>query len=464
MRVAIIKVLQVRTTLKSAIEYICNPVKTNGGIMVSCNCAAPQFPADIAKAFTWTVQRAERARRSGGGPHQPVLAHHIIQSFKPGEVDPNTAHDIGVALIEQITGSHHDYVVATHQDRSHIHNHIMFNPVNTDTLVRYRMWKRRMFEYRAISDALCSARGLSTITEPQRGSLPISEIYARSKGTSTTAVLATKIDIAVSENSSWQAMVAALKEMQVEVRARGNNVLFQDATMKRAVRGRRLGPAYTEAALMARLGRENVAEFVIQPSLITPVDQDRSHIRLPGRKPPTFMTIFNDQLNSHGKTARLFLPETSYITLTNKRGEFAGQITATELYQWFTIPDPLRNVVATMPGIDLERGLTARQKGYYRWIDKKVSELHEEAATLNLLTEYRALNPEQQATFRQSLALSIATTREHLATLILDRQHRLDHGHPTDDLDRDITSTAHKINQLENVHHDINPTERKQSR
>ncbi|VDG75791.1 Relaxase/Mobilisation nuclease domain [Actinobaculum suis] len=110
---AIIKVLQVKKTLGFSIDYICNPDKTNGGIMVSSNCAAPQFPRDIVRAFEQTVARAERQRRSGGSPTL-ILAHHIIQSFKPGEIDdPNLAHDLGVQLIEKITGGEHDYVVAT---------------------------------------------------------------------------------------------------------------------------------------------------------------------------------------------------------------------------------------------------------------------------------------------------------------------------------------------------------------
>ncbi|MEW6930576.1 relaxase/mobilization nuclease domain-containing protein [Trueperella pyogenes] len=250
---AIIKIMQVRTTLKAAIEYICNPAKTNGGIMVSSNCAAPQFPSDIAMAFGWTVELAERMRRSGGSA-TPILAHHIIQSFAPGEVSPNDAHDLGVELIERITGGEHDYVVATHQDRSHIHNHIMFNPVNKTTLKRYRMGKSRVFEFREISDELCRSAGLSVIEIPQRGARNLHEIYARAHGKSSVQLLALKIDVAVRDTAAWPDMVTTLSEMGVEVELKGENVLFKDTTtMQRPIRGRRLGPAYTQSAIMARL-------------------------------------------------------------------------------------------------------------------------------------------------------------------------------------------------------------------
>lgn len=461
---AIIKILQVRTTLKAAIEYICNPAKTNGGIMVSSNCAAPQFPSDIAMAFGWTVELAERMRRSGGSA-TPILAHHIIQSFAPGEVSPNDAHDLGVELIERITGGDHDYVVATHQDRSHIHNHIMFNPVNKTTLKRYRMGKSRVFEFREISDELCRSAGLSVIEIPQRGARNLHEIYARAHGKSSVQLLALKIDVAVRDTAAWPDMVTTLAEMGVEVELKGENVLFKDTTtMHRPIRGRRLGPAYTQSAIMARLGRETVCEFIAQPSLITTLNEERLRIRLPGKRPATFFTVHSEQVNSLGKTSRIFLSESSEITLTDKHGNYAGQLTAPELYEYFSVPDPLRNINPTMPSQHTERGLTERQKSYYRWIDSRVETLRSEAAVVNLLTEYRSLTPEHKELFRQALNQRIEVQSQTISTMILDRQHREDHHLPTGDLDYDITQASKDLNHLKKARNQITPPERKRRR
>lgn len=462
---AIIKILQVRTTLKAAIEYICNPAKTNGGIMVSSNCAAPQFPSDIAMAFGWTVELAERMRRSGGSA-TPILAHHIIQSFAPGEVSPNDAHDLGVELIERITGGEHDYVVATHQDRSHIHNHIMFNPVNKTTLKRYRMTRDRAKEYRRISNELTAPLGLSVTHEYSgRDSHSLAELYAKTKGKSIHHILALKIDEAVRDSAAWPDMVTTLSEMGVEVELKGENVLFKDTTtMQRPVRGRRLGPAYTQSAIMARLGREAVCEFIAQPSLITTLDEERLRIRLPGKRPATFFTVHSEQVNSLGKTSRIFLSESSEITLTDKHGNYAGQLTAPELYEYFSVPDPLRNINPTMPSQHTERGLTERQKSYYRWIDSRVEKLRSEAAVVNLLTEYRSLTPEHKELFRQALNQRIEVQSQTISTMILDRQHREDHHLPTGDLDYDITQASKDLNHLKTARNQITPPERKRRR
>lgn len=436
--------------------------------MVSSNCAAPQFPTDIVMMFEHTVERAERNRRSGGS-RTPILAHHIIQSFAPGEVDPNLAHDLGVELIEKITGGSHDYVVATHQDRSHIHNHIMFNPVNRKTLRRYRMHKGRARQFRKLSNRLTEPLGLSVTREwyekPDAGISPsLGEIYAATKGQSHTQVLALKIDRAISEATSWQSMKDNLAEMHVEVEFTGNNVLFRDTTtMKRAVRGRRLGAAYTEAAIMSRLGRETTAEYVVQPSLIDNIDEHRMRVRIPGKKPPTFLTIFDDQVNWHDKHARMYLSEAAQLTLTDKRGNYAGQITASELYQWFTIPDPIQGV-REMTTTETRRGLTRRQQAYYWHIDRKVQRLRDDVAVANIVTDYRHVPSDKQADYLTALQARVDTLRQDIDTLVISRQHRHDTGHSATDIDVDITDRTRTCTHLEKAINEINPQERKPRR
>ena len=112
---AITKNHPINATLKKAVDYICNPAKTDGTLLVYSYGCAPET-ADIE--FEWTREKAREP-----GPH---LARHLIQAFKPGETTPEQAHEIGKQLAEEVLGGKYEYVLTTHIDRGHIHNHIIF--------------------------------------------------------------------------------------------------------------------------------------------------------------------------------------------------------------------------------------------------------------------------------------------------------------------------------------------------
>lgn len=116
---AITKTHPIRSTLNLAIEYILNPQKTDDTLLCSSyGCGINT----AAIEFEWT--RKKSAER---GTH---LARHIIQSFKPGETTPEQAHEIGKQLADEVLGGKYEYVLSTHIDRGHIHNHIIFNAVS----------------------------------------------------------------------------------------------------------------------------------------------------------------------------------------------------------------------------------------------------------------------------------------------------------------------------------------------
>ena len=113
------KIHRVTTTLTKAIEYIENPNKTDGSLLISGYGCSPE----IASIEFDQVRR--NAMKPGG-----TLAFHLIQSFAPGEVDYDTAHRIGTELADKILKDKFQYVIATHIDKGHIHNHIIFNSVS----------------------------------------------------------------------------------------------------------------------------------------------------------------------------------------------------------------------------------------------------------------------------------------------------------------------------------------------
>ena len=116
---AVTKIKPIKSTLKKALDYIQNPDKTDGKMLVSSFGCSPET-ADIEFEFT-IAQALNRGNN---------LAHHLIQSFAPGEVDYQKAHEIGKQLADAVTKGQYEYVLTTHIDKGHVHNHIIFCSVN----------------------------------------------------------------------------------------------------------------------------------------------------------------------------------------------------------------------------------------------------------------------------------------------------------------------------------------------
>ena len=147
-----------KSTLSKALDYIQNPDKTDGKMLVS-SFGCSYETADIEFAFTLS-----QALDKGNN-----LAHHLIQSFEPGEVDYEKAHEIGRQLADAVTKGQHEYVLTTHIDKGHIHNHIIFCAVNFVDHHKYVSNKRTYYGIRNISDRLCRENGLSVVV-PEKGS------------------------------------------------------------------------------------------------------------------------------------------------------------------------------------------------------------------------------------------------------------------------------------------------------
>ena len=146
---AVTKIKPIKSTLKKALDYIQNPDKTDGKMLVS-SFGCSYETADIEFGFTLS-QALDRGNN---------LAHHLIQSFEPGEVDYEKAHEIGKQLADTVTKGQYEYVLTTHIDKGHIHNHIIFCAVNFVDYHKYVSNKRTYYGIRNISDRLCRENGL----------------------------------------------------------------------------------------------------------------------------------------------------------------------------------------------------------------------------------------------------------------------------------------------------------------
>ena len=153
---AVTKTHPIKSTLKAAIDYICNPDKTDGKLLVSSYGCAVET-ADIE--FAWTRRHAIDKGTN--------LGRHLIQAFQPGEVTPEQAHEIGMELAKEILGGKYEFVLTTHIDKDHVHNHLIFNAVSFADHKHYHSNKRSYHDIRRTSDRLCKEHGLSVIIPGQ---------------------------------------------------------------------------------------------------------------------------------------------------------------------------------------------------------------------------------------------------------------------------------------------------------
>ena len=238
---AVTKTHPIKSTLKAAIDYICNPEKTDGKLLVSAyGCAAET--ADIE--FSWTRRHA-----IDKGTH---LGRHLIQAFEPGEVSPEEAHEIGMQLAKEILGGKYEFVLTTHIDKGHIHNHLIFNAVSFTDRKHYHSNKRSYHEIRRVSDRLCREHGLSVIVPGRDKGKSYIEHQAAQNGTSYKAKLKAAIDRLIPKSSSLEDLLARLQREGYEIK-RGKYISARVPNQERFTRLKTLGADYTEEAVAARI-------------------------------------------------------------------------------------------------------------------------------------------------------------------------------------------------------------------
>ena len=239
---AVTKIKPVKSTLSKALDYIQNPDKTDGKMLVS-SFGCSYETADIE--FEYTLSQALQKGNN--------LAFHLIQSFEPGEVDYETAHKIGKQLADAVTKGQHEYVLTTHIDKGHVHNHIIFCAANFVDHRKYNSNKRSYYGIRNMSDKLCRENGLSVVV-PGKGSKGKSyaEYQAEKTGTSWKGKLKTAIDALIPQVSSFEELLQRLQAAGYEVKP-GKYISCRAPGQERFTRLKTLGADYTEEALKERI-------------------------------------------------------------------------------------------------------------------------------------------------------------------------------------------------------------------
>ncbi len=257
---AITKIHPIKTTLNLSIDYICDPSKTDEEILISTNgCGYKTAAIEFQKTKESTNSTCKN------------LARHLIQSFMPGELSPETAHQIGKDLCEKHLQGRHEFVLTTHVDKGHIHNHIIFNNVSFIDGKSYISNKKSYHNIRNISDSLCKNNGLSIATESdasrfknKQSGTSYKEYQERKKGNSYKAKLQYTIDAAIRKAKDWEDFLRILQEKGYEVKY-GKHISFRVAGQERFTRSKTIGDDYSEGRIKERIELSVSNEHIRRP-------------------------------------------------------------------------------------------------------------------------------------------------------------------------------------------------------
>ena len=247
---AVTKIKPIRGTVNKAIAYIIDPKKTDDELLVSSfGCAASE---SAAKEFEWTRNLAAQQ----GAQIPKVIARHLIQSFDVGEVSPEVAHEIGKQFADEWLKGKYEYVIATHIDKGHCHNHIIFNAVNFVDYHSYRSNKWTYRELRLLSDEICKEHGLSVIPPSQNKGMDYKEYTEAKKGTSWKQKLKQTIDRLVITAKDYDEFLKLMQEAGYEIKT-GKYISFRAAGQERFTRAKTIGENYTEERIKERIAGRN---------------------------------------------------------------------------------------------------------------------------------------------------------------------------------------------------------------
>jgi len=319
--------------LKTALEYITNPIKTDDKMLVSSfGCSHETALEEFKLTLSKSIEKGNNK------------AHHLMQAFEPGETTPEQAHEIGKRLADIVTQGKHEYILTTHIDKGHVHNHIIFCAAN---FVDYRKYKSNKFTLKDIrkrSDELCKEYGLSVVDPTKNKGKSYAEYTAdRYGGGSWKSKLKTAIDNLIPKAENFEDLLKHLQTLGYEIK-RGKHISVRADGQERFTRLKTLGIDYTEENLRKRI----LGEY-------TPT---------PEKTQKTTEFIFDE-------------PEESF--------DIFNMVFPTDP-QPYVRPVPVANLI-----VDVQNCIKAQHSaGFARW--QKIQNLKEAAKTLNFLTENNLLH------------------------------------------------------------------------
>ena len=241
--------------LRARTDYVKNPEKTNGGELISAFACDPRT---VDAEFL--LSKKEYQSRTGRAQKRDVIAYQVRQSFRPGEVSPEEANKIGYEFASRFLKENHAFIVATHVDKAHIHNHIVWNSTALDEQRKFRNFWGSTRAVRQLSDTLCVEHGLSIIEQPKGKGMHYGEWLGTKKNPSHREQLREAIDQALSQKpKDFDALLHLLHDAGYEAKA-GKQWAFRGASQKRFIRLDTLGDGYSYEKLCAVLEGRSIRQ------------------------------------------------------------------------------------------------------------------------------------------------------------------------------------------------------------
>ena len=239
-------------SMKKAHDYDQKDEKTRDGELVSSYMCSPETAAqefEISKQLYYHLTGRSQPKE------RETIMYRILQSFKPGEITPEKANRIGYELAMKFTGGRHQFVVATHTDKAHIHTHIEFNSVNLDCDGKFKNVKDSARVLRQLNDELCRENGLSVIEHPAKHPKAFGEVAAIKHGNSFKEQLRQTINRVIPDCESYEEFLARMRREGYEIKESNQTLSFRAPGQERFTRCFRLGDSYTLEALRSRCER-----------------------------------------------------------------------------------------------------------------------------------------------------------------------------------------------------------------
>ena len=248
---AVIKRIASKGSVKIIVNYVLSKEKTDERIVSGKDCSPENAVSEMSST-------KELYNKTGG-----LTYHHIIQSFKPGEVTPEKAHGIGIELSE-MQFKNHEVLIATHKDKNHIHNHLIVNSVSFKDGYKLISDKKTLREIKLENDRICKRENLSTIEKPYaRNRYSMAEYKLAEKGIPIwKEQLRTAIDEAKNHSRNLVELKEYLKDnFKIDMKIQNKNLSFLHPDKKKYCRGNKLGHAYIKETINDEFerGRDPVA-------------------------------------------------------------------------------------------------------------------------------------------------------------------------------------------------------------
>ena len=237
------------TAISKIIDYVKNPDKTDHGQLIT----SYQCDSRIADAEFLFMKKLYQQKTGRVRGRDDVIAYHLRQSFVPGEITPEEANRLGKELAQRFTKGKNAFIVCTHIDKKHIHNHVIFSAVTTEYDRKFRNFWNSSKALRRLNDTICIENGYSIVENPQRHGQSYNKWLGDQAGLPHREQIRLAIDDALARKpQSFEELLDFLKQAGYEIKGTANPSL-KGGTQKRFLRMDTLGEGYAPADLRAVL-------------------------------------------------------------------------------------------------------------------------------------------------------------------------------------------------------------------